>query len=523
MSAVSDRMLLETVETCDNYRQVADRLGIAYQTVKNRMCKIGKQRTQVVNDKAEKMIVDSLQDGKTPNKRFVITSAQNATPVFRPFLQALRGYCTENNAELVVLPIRYKNPTSQWTDNQDGFEWWDRKIVDCLLTQRVDMPCGVTVMGDIKIQPTATKPLSGFDSFTDGNSAIFGHPKLQFKTVPTPKHSIPKILTTSMSVTVKNYTDSKAGKKGENFHKFGATVLDVDNENKVFHIRQVIAEADGSFIDLDKRYSKKGVSEAPRAMALITGDTHAIFADDDVIKATYLNEDSIVKRLKPEYLVWHDALDQYARNHHHRGDFFTNYAKHHSGFHNIRRELDITFDLIDRCTPEDVTNIIARSNHDEALERYLQEANFKEDPENAEFYLETMLELVRGMRIVEGRPQKRDPFEYWGSRLLKCYDRTKFLKRDESFLIGDTNVSYHGDQGPNGSRGSANAFTKIGGDLVIAHSHSPCIEENVWQVGLSAIMDMGYNKGPSSWLNTHCIKYANGKKSLISIVKGAWN
>jgi predicted RNA-binding Zn-ribbon protein involved in translation (DUF1610 family) len=51
-------------------------------------------------------------------KRFVITAAQNATPVHGHFLEALKRYCEHNGAELVVIPLRYKNPTSRWTSSQ---------------------------------------------------------------------------------------------------------------------------------------------------------------------------------------------------------------------------------------------------------------------------------------------------------------------------------------------------------------------------------------------------------------------
>ena len=38
-------------------------------------------------------------------KRFVITAAQNGTPVHEPFFEALRRYCEHNDAELVVIVL----------------------------------------------------------------------------------------------------------------------------------------------------------------------------------------------------------------------------------------------------------------------------------------------------------------------------------------------------------------------------------------------------------------------------------
>jgi len=45
-------------------------------------------------------------------ERLVITWAQNATPANHGFLQSLLEYCKTNNAKLLVIPGRYKNPTS---------------------------------------------------------------------------------------------------------------------------------------------------------------------------------------------------------------------------------------------------------------------------------------------------------------------------------------------------------------------------------------------------------------------------
>ena len=46
-------------------------------------------------------------------KRFIITTAQNATPTHMDFFESLERYAKYNDAELVVIPVRYKNPTSR--------------------------------------------------------------------------------------------------------------------------------------------------------------------------------------------------------------------------------------------------------------------------------------------------------------------------------------------------------------------------------------------------------------------------
>ena len=132
------------------------------------------------------------------------------------------------------------------------------------------------------------------------------------------------------------------------------------------------------------------------------------------------------------------------------------------------------------------------------------------------------IHAIHDKRAAANQPYESvDPFELVAREHLKHAD-VRFLRRDESCVIGDVEVSYHGDQGPNGARGSRRAFTRIGVKVTIGHSHSPGIEEGVYQVGVSAKLDMGYNRGPSSWLHTHCVTYANGKRTLINVIDGQW-
>ncbi|MGL5798993.1 MAG: hypothetical protein ACRCYN_02845, partial [Plesiomonas sp.] len=60
----------------------------------------------------------------------------------------------------------------------------------------------------------------------------------------------------------------------------------------------------------------------------------------------------------------------------------------------IKQELQATFDVIDKYTPPDTKSIIVRSNHDEALERWLKETDPRTDPQNMLFWCETMAACV---------------------------------------------------------------------------------------------------------------------------------
>lgn len=491
--------------------------------------KIDKFREEVAAVKSKAANANDIvnvinSEGKRRIGTFVITAAQNATPIHQPFFTALLNYCEVRNADLLVIPYRYTNPTSIFTDKEGDV--WDTALNPYMVTGNVKICPELVLVGGVKIQPTAVQPLSGFEGYTGNSSAIFGHPKIQLKTVPTPSKELPKFLTTTGAVTVPNYTDSKAGFKGGFHHSLAAVIVEVTETE--FHIRHVHGQADGSFYDLDTYYTQTEAVGGQRIAALVTGDTHAMFLDKDVEAATYSNPDSMVNVLDPEIRVFHDLNDFYSRNHHHRGDDLINFAKHLFGNDDVEAELQIAADLIDRYNKDGSLNVIVKSNHDEALDRWLREANPLNDPKNARFYFYLKYHQYKSVKKTSnGRFEAFDPFEFWCSnpdqqRGLKAADNTVFLSRDESLCVANIELGFHGDIGSNGARGSIQNMSKIGTKAIIGHSHSPGIYEGVYQVGTSSQLDLGYNSGPSSWMTTHAIIYPDGKRTLINIVNGKW-
>lgn len=463
---------------------------------------------------------------ETQKKRFVITSAQNATPVHANFLKCLKQYCEFNNAKLLIIPYRYRNPTSIWTDKDRNQEWWDENILEYMVDQQIELNKNIRVMGHIKIRPTAVHPLSGFDSYTGEASGIFGHPSIELKTIPTPNRELPKVLTTTGAVTIPNFTDSKTGHKGEFNYSLAATVIEIEGDR--FYQRHIHGDdVTGAFYDLTHYYTVDGPESGHNIEALIAGDIHAEFHDPNVEKATYTDEHSIVNDLKPRYWVAHDLEDFYARNHHHRGNDLLRFGKHHHGRDNVEEGLQRSADFIDKHSREKMTNVIVKSNHDEALDRWLKESDPKTDPENAVFYHYMKYHQYKNLKMTPTGFDTIDPFEFWcknpeSLQGLKSLDNTVFLDRDQSYTIKDIEIGFHGDVGPNGSRGSIKSLSKIGPKLIIGHSHSPGIFQGVYQVGISARTDLEYASGPSSWLHTHCIIYPDGHRTLIHIIKGKW-
>lgn len=459
-------------------------------------------------------------------KRFVITSAQNATPVHGGFLGSILNYCEFNDAELLVIPNRYKNPTSPFTQAKQTNEWWSPLIEKYIVETEIHLTDNLFILGKFRIQPTAVDVLAGLESISGTSSTIVGHPKVQLKSVPSMTDS-PKLLLSTGSITQPNYSKSKSGQVSEFHHSLAAVVVEIDDDGSTFHMRHIHANSKGGFYDLEKYYTPTEITTNHRAAALITGDTHVEFINASVKNATYNGENSIVATINPEVIVFHDLLDFYSRNHHHRGNDIIGTGKHRYGRNNIQKELQDVADFLDEVSRKNTKNVIVKSNHDEAFDRYLREADAKGDYENAEFYYYMKYHQMKNIRKTANGFSSIDPLQFWclnpeNGKGLKNTKNTVFLKRDESFKVKGVELSCHGDVGANGSRGDVKGFSKLSNKMVIGHSHTPAIYNGCYMVGLSANSDLEYKRGPSSWMHSHCIVYPDGKRTLVHIINGNW-
>lgn len=452
-------------------------------------------------------------------RRLLITAAQNATPVHAPFLAALKTAAEHLDADLVVVPLRYKNPTSIWSKRDESDNWWDPAVQPYLFNARKKLGPNLVLCADVKVQPTAVSPLSGFEALTGAESCIVAHPKMQFRPIAAPSGRFPKVLTTTGACTKRNYTDTRAGKLGDFHHYLGALIVELDGKH--FHLRQINADRrDGSFTDLDQVYTAGGVSKAPPAAGLVLGDTHARLTSLSVDKATF-GPGGIVETLDPETVVFHDLFDGVSVNPHHTGNPFIAAAKAGAKLGDVRAEVEHAVEFVRaRCVGRKA--VIVASNHDDFLSRWLMSTDWRHSPGNAKFYLETAQALLASARMGPGGAEYSDPFAHWVNK-LKGNSRIRCLGRDERFAIKGNECSLHGHRGPNGAKSTMKNLARIGAKVVSGHGHTPGIEEGHYRVGTSTELKLEYTAGsPSSWLNTHCVIYASGKRALITIVDGEW-
>ena len=441
-------------------------------------------------------------------KRLIVTSAQNNTEA-HAILPALIRYAKYHKCQLAIIPSHYKNITL--FKRGDKKEWCD--AVQPYLVKGDIQFGNVLVRSDVKINATTLWPLASKQSHGGPhNWTVFGHPQIQSEPVASPGNMMPKRMYTTASCTLPNYSVSDNGEKARFHHCQGALII--ENAGSHCFVRRLNADSDGSFYDLDKYVTADGVTTGHSIAALIPGDEHVKF--NAVKGVTYTNRDSIVRTLRPEYIVRHDILDGYAGSHHHDKDPVIQFRKHHNGDNNYRRELDQCVDFINETTPDYSTTLIVPSNHHDHLTRWLNTVDLKKDHTNALLIAELSL-LVREAVM---RGDDCDPFKLYASPLLTC--RHEFLNRNEPFLIGDVDQSQHGDVGANGSRGAAKSMARSTFKMNIGHSHGARECQGVVQAGTSTHR-LEYERGLSDHSTTHIVQYANHKRTLIDIIDGRWH
>jgi hypothetical protein len=306
-----------------------------------------------------------------------------------------------------------------------------------------------------------------------------------------------QILLSTGAVTVPNYSDTKAGKKAEGKHKYGFVIVETSEESEDFYIRQVEALKNGSFIDL--KYSVKGgtVTEIDNCKALIMGDTHCRWLDKEVHEVRKVK---LCGEIEPQYIIQHDIIDGDSVNHHEAKNPIKAFHRHETGRNLISAEIQEVFEYV-RDWGDDKKLVVVSANHNDWLDKYIINMDWKHDIPNALQYMDYAQILLKG----------EAPDGILAYLLNSEFDNVKTLGRDDSFMLLGVELSYHGDVGANGSRGNIKQFAKLSTPSVIGHSHTPSRIDDTLQVGAATNSRMEYVKGASSHLNADVVLHNNGK------------
>ncbi len=512
--------ILRLSET-SSYRQMAEQYGVSINTIGNFLRKTSNLDFWAAHD--EKPIaqgsINRPQDTRKAfnGKRFVFTSAQNNTYVHDGWLKSLENYCKINDSQLVIGTFIYNKVGFQ--SGADKNAWFDPKIRPYITNESTQIAKGLVWCGDLNILPTAKTPMNTLHNYTNHDSAIIPHAKLQMVSIATPKSMGARLMYTTGCVTTRNYRPQLAGQSSEHHHSFSALIVEIDNDGDWF-VRQITAEKEtGNFQDLTDYYTNDSIIRGQNIEAINFGDIHSAKPDDDVALASWCSNTSMLDILRPKFAFLHDTLDQQARNHHNVKDPHFMFKMHHDKTECVRGEIELTVEIMREFERDFCTSVIVESNHDKSIEKWLKEEDYRKDPVNALFFLE--LQLAKYNSIVKG--EHFSVFQHACNMVGFGGDDAIFLREDDTFMIANgIECAAHSHLGTNGSRGSVQCYVKTGVRHNLGHSHSATIKDGVWQAGVSGSLDMGYNTGNSSWSNSHIITYANGKRCMITIKNGKW-
>lgn len=447
-----------------------------------------------------------------PVKNYVITSAQACASPHTHFLEGIDQLAEDLDAEVIVLPMIGKNAKE------------DLDQINPAISEQYNVESGEPKLNDnlqvkqFHIRPYQIDPLTGLSRFVQkSTTTVFASPKQRLKPVPHSNQKIAKFMATTGACTRPNYATGsdvsaerrRLGDIARRDHIYGALIVEVE-DNEIFHMRNVRADTRGKFVDLGYKYDGSETTGATLE-ALVLGDWHNGKTDEAVKEANY----KIIKDLKPRRLILHDFFDGHSVSHHIDKQFIQQ---------KILQQYDIDHGMLEWELEEAYTElmkindamegrkiVIVPSNHNEFLNRYLDEGRFMREPHNARFGLKLahyMAEQDYNNPLVAG---------------LKMFGKVPrnivFPARDEDFKVRGYQLGAHGDKGPNGGRGSMKSKEEDWGKSITGHVHQAQIMRDTYTVGTSLDLNMFYMRGyPSAWSHSHALLWDTGTVQMIHLM-----
>ena len=437
--------------------------------------------------------------------RFLLTCAQNNTRLHEPTWRSLQTLAEHYGATILVGRVMY-DATNNARLHKPGKAkrqepWFDPRIAPHVVDEDIRLADDLVWLGSLNISPTDRRPLTSLEGMGQGASAIIPHNHVALESLPRMMSETPRYNMTTGAVTQLNFIQRKVGRLAEFHHQFGAVLIEIDSSER-WWARHVLADRRGRLCDIDVLVDGDEVTTGNAAQTLTCGDIHHARMDHEAESSIW----SIAHRCRPGHIVLHDVLDFQSRSHH--NNVLTRYRLFDSAHESVEFELAEVANWLDILAHEGAKLIVVDSNHDRHLSRWLDEADWRRDPVNAQAILRWNL-----MRL--GLPG-----EHTFARIMyQDYEvpprLVRFLRLGESCVVDGVEHGLHGDLGVNGARATPAQLAKLGSRSTVGHSHSPSILQGVYTVGTTSLLDMGYNKGPTRWAHAHCLLLANGKRQLI--------
>ena len=440
---------------------------------------------------------------------YFITSVNPEAPVHKGFWESIKRY-EQQGIEVILLPVKPHLPPLVQNDDDFPYCYSDWELDGRGLLFRNKRLNKKVQISNETILSQQIEPTTGLERFTQSDvTTIFASPKQRLRVVPNSNIKLPKILTTTGSLTNAQYRNNRIGNIARRDHTLGGVVVNIVDD-KFYHLRHVQALGSGEFVDLGRKYGPGGESAAVLE-ALVVGDTHVGDTDPDVRDATF----DMIAELKPRRIILHDFFNGHSINHHEWDKSVTRAQDFRAKRTSLEEELRMCameLRIYVEAVPKGVPIVIVDCNHHDFLRKYLEHGQFTHDRENA-----LIASKLYGAQILGENPVE--------AGIKMFYDippNVRFLKRDEDYKVRHWQLGAHGDKGGNGAKGSVSAREKAYGQSITGHTHTPEMLRRTIIVGTSTHLKLRYNEGPSSWMNTHALLYDTGKAQLVNIINGEW-
>jgi len=450
---------------------------------------------------------DELKKKAKKHRRFIITTAVSGKEIDENCFKSLKTYEDFEEAMIIIQPCEDVASRNSVFDYE-----LDRRLRDCGFAFKDLFLNNKFMLSSISVSAKQVNPLTGLERLAQARGSMaLASPKQYLQFVANSNTKMPRALMTTGAITVPDYSTDKSMSKRTSYlaefdHIMGALIVEIEDD-RIFHFRQIQFDTDGSFFDLGWKYCPDGSVVEVDETTCVFGDTHVGSHDLDVDRC--LQE--ITEYANCKEIIVHDLFDNRFNNHHDVHKPVTRGILAMEGKTKLMHEGEITAQWLDEWAERAEKITIVKSNHDEALERYIDEGRWKDDPEN----------LYDALDLVKARMDGLDPLKFLINEKigLKYNDRVNWLDRDEDYIVYGIENGAHGDKGGNGSRGSLRSIEKAYYKATVGHSHTAGIWREVYQVGTSTLLKLSYNAGPSSWTNTMCIQYPNGQRQLVNIIR----
>lgn len=485
-------------------------------------------------------------------KYYLITAAQNNTRVNEDFFKNLLAVKEHFNAELLVSRLVYNKNSLNTSrekdsvvDENDGQPRYASCLNAYLNDDYLELANDLVFMGYSNRSITTQNPLASSHHCGWEKSFILPHNKRAVESYPlTYARSCTnnKIGYTTGICTTQNYIQNTAGQKMEQFHYYGACLVKVLDDGSSF-VYQLPASEDGNFsiCIFDTMFIGGKCLKNQPISGIVLGDTHHSKLANTTVYENFFGENNIFKGLNIQNVVVHDSLDFSSQNPHSSKNHLKKYVEHHTKDNDIFKELKITVDILNEIKKIAKKCYVVNSNHDNHLGQFLNNAIKPDDYDNIlttlllniiQYAKETvnnnintsltehciyppLRQILQDVTGFDG-----DIYEFSCRKMRVLSDGIEFIDHRKDVFIQDYVINLHGNLGTNGTK-SAKSLRHISQKMIIGHTHTPGIYENLLVVGFTGEKGkFDYATSPSSWSVAMAFIYPNGTSGLYFYQNG---